>query len=646
MTKEQLQRLGNLSYSLGFMVFGLVSARYANMAQTAISVGTNGYNVYQGVQKKDLKKALEALAQCIGSGLFLSVQVYGGIELTVLSMLMRALLTFYSALSDIIKNNGTIRLEAIANLVLAGIYLKQMQPHVEELQRKYRVLRSPEFSFLLEHIRAAGKQRQAGPLTNLQTLIKKKLGVIKDKALGMIDLGEHIGNMGGRLVKGGNISLRERNIDGKAITEVEFKLNKTERDAIQPLIDKLQALPSDKLADFLHYAGVNGGGVQVNCLAYDYLAKQGDGYTQNNKMEVGHAYEIRFQGVGSILIGADPNCLSLYDRVVVRLNGQKETQDMRNLLSLIGLEKALEPSSADDIERLKIAALFEAYHPKEATDLKNKTEFFNLSITNLKARIIQLAPDMKEKFNSILSKVKPVETLPGRIQYAVPDLAKKAKELGAVALVSGVSGNGSLSSAFNRVVSMLKVGALPSQVRFESGLIVSGASSQADHYYGSANEVFTRMITEGACNRAIPISYLPFAGDVLMVYSPKVLDQVTYQYHYDSYGSKEEYTYKHRPDLFSFTKEENKNFHEGNEVMVSDTIRPEMMVGCVVSSETAKNQLIQTLETSLKQPEVMKNNTALSTDAAGRLMINKIPLNQFVQVGKTLNTKLFANATK
>lgn len=635
-TRDEIVQVMQIAKSVGFIALALINAPLSNMVETAFEVGKSGYQSFDAaIYQRDVKKCLEELIKCMGSSLNLGVQLYGGLELTVLSMLVRVLLTFYAALDDILKNQGTIRLEALANIALGSIYMIKLAPQIEILREKFRILRDPEFQTLLGHIRAAQKASQG----SFREMIEKTNSV-KDEVFGSISLGAHKGNMGGHIVYGGNISVRERNIEGEIHTELEFKLNAAQRDEVQTFIDQLQTLPQDKIGKFLNYAGVNGQGVSVQNVSYEYLAKQGEKFVREGSIEIGNAYKINVHGVGDILIGSDPYVLSLYDRVVVRLNGKKDASDMGSVLALLGLEKAILPSTSDEIERLKIAMLFQAYHPREATLLTKEKEFYTSSLKDLKARVEQIAPDMQEKLKNDLPKMVAEETLPGRIRYSIPDLAEKAKEAGAVGLLAGVGGG---DTAYSRFVSMLSLGALSSQVRFDAGMIIGGASSEADHYMGSAEYVFTRLIPKSACDNEFPIDYLPFAGDLQVIYSTNLLNRGTFQYHYDNFGSKQLDSYLNRPDILSFVKQENADFNASNEVMVKDRIPPNLIMGCIVPTVSAKNEVLQRFYEHDRQ-ESNPEKHIIKIDALGKQVINGIAIDKFVQVGTTLSKHLFSQA--
>lgn len=632
---KTFNQLLSISQSIGMVALTLMNSRVANIAQTTLSSASSAHDVYKSAfHEQNAKKTLESLATCIGCLLSLSVQLFGGVELTVASMSMRVLLTLYSAVDDYLKNNGEIRLEAIAKIALACIQIKEMQPHVRELQRKYKILRKPDFSFLLQHIKMFGKQHNKDPLNSLQALLKKKLGFVKDHLGNTYDLGTHVGNRGGGLVKGGNLSFRERNIDGEIVTELEFKLNAPHREAIQPLIDKLASMPQDELGEFLHYAGENG--VTIREVPYEYLAKDGKFYSQEGKLTIGNCYEIAVEGVGSITIGSDKVVTSLYDRVTVRVNGQKETNDFKNLLSFVGLENAVVASSSEEIERLKVATLFEAYHPKESTELSQKMEFYSLPIDALKTKITNLTPDMHKRFQTELITMKAIETLPGRLRYTVEKLGKQAQEMGAVSLIMGVRSD----SGNDRILSMLGSGALSSQTRFDSGMIIKGAGSVEDHNTGGASAVFIRAVTEKACDEGIEISSIPFSRDVLIDFDVEKIFKIgnNYWQNIDTWGEQKGDIYLNRPDAITYIKEQNESYNKENEGMILDIIRPEWIKGMTVATENRKQNLISDIVSAVKSGALA---SPAITMKKGKVWINNIPIQKFVKVATHLSRKLF-----
>jgi hypothetical protein len=621
-----------LTKTVSIISLQVFNARAGMITVTAIGIAEDLKDMAVAANNKEVRKSLEALSRVIGSGLFLTAQIYGGPELILASLIVRLLLTLYKSLKEF-QHSDDHTLEALGNLILATIFAYQLQPHIELVQRKWEVIRDPRFQNIKLHLNIASGIKT--PMENLKQTIAAKMVIIKDKVLGTINLGAHFSNIGGGLVKGSNVSARTKVIDGKEVTEVEFKLTHFQREQLKSLVTELQNLPKDKLSDFLMFSGVNNSGINIQVVPYTYMPIVNGQYTQAGAQSIGNAYQISLAGVGTVIIGQDSSVQSLYDRVVVRLDTQQNATNLKNMLAVVGLEKAVKPSTSEEIERLKIAMLMDTYHPKEATELTHGSTFFTTPLPQLKQWIVSAHPDMKTRLEMDLKKMQPVEVLPGRIRYSIPDLAKQARNMGAVALMSGIT-SWNNSEAYQRAATILTTGALSSQVRFDAGLNVQGVSSGEDHRKGSADEVFTRIITDNILNKNMMLDQIAFFnGPVQLIYSLKVLETGTYQYGSDMYGSKSWYDYILRPSLFNFIKQNRASFGSTNEVMIKEAIPPKYVVGCVVRSEQAKTELVKVLE----QNNLVKN-------IKGSRYVNGTLLHDFIKVGDRLTSNMVQNATK
>src|SRR6185503_19683236 len=111
-------------------------------------------------------------------------------------------------------------------------------------------------------------------------------------------------------------------------------------------------------------------------------------------------WKISFAGLRTIVIGASPAYPNLYDRIKVTTLEGKNLYQLHELLSFFNLDDALVSSSYVDIERLKIGHLFRTFYPKEATLLERSQPFFTLPIEELKAAMIEKAPEMEQLFTT------------------------------------------------------------------------------------------------------------------------------------------------------------------------------------------------------------------------------------------------------
>ena len=95
---------------------------------------------------------------------------------------------------------------------------------------------------------------------------------------------------------------------------------------------------------------------------------------------LGMAKQIEVEGLGSILVGSDPNLPNLFNKVIVRFEKGTTLGELHELLSILHLEKALYVSNEEDIERLKVGHLFHHFFPRAAIALEETEEFAYLPL--------------------------------------------------------------------------------------------------------------------------------------------------------------------------------------------------------------------------------------------------------------------------
>jgi hypothetical protein len=276
------------------------------------------------------------------------------------------------------------------------------------------------------------------------------------------------------------------------------------------------------------------------------------------------------------------------------------------MLSFVNLDNTLRESSEEDIQRIKVGQLFRTFFPKDATPLERSEKYFSLSVEELKQEMISKVPEMKDIIDEYLPKMEGREILPGRIRYSMPGLADTARELGAKGLTAALTGVYTDKELFDRVASIIKMGMLSTEMRYSNGIKAVGMSSTTDFYTGGADSVFTQLLTE---ERMDP-SELYYQSHVRLLFSLDLLETGTYQYHYDSYGTRKTSNsyapYPTRPGILDFIQEENRpaasnpygwsyNPYGGNEVMIKERIPPSFIEGILVHTPQQKIDLISYL---------------------------------------------------
>lgn len=579
--------------------------------------------------------AADYFSRSVSDGVSFASVWFNSPYLILASMTLQALRELGIAAKEVYEGRF---FEAIAFLVLSAIHGKEIQDTYLFFKEEERLTANILLRNLLERLRK-GKDAaflKNHPLSNLSQYLQEKTVVLKNSILGLVNFGAHIHGLGGGVVKGMNIRITDKTIDKVDVTEVEFKVNHAFRQGVEDVIEELKQIDEQDFKDCLKHAGISPTDMKIETVAYQYFNKKDNEFSSEDSIKIGDVHEVRLEGIGKVSVGATPKFLSLYDRVTVHIPAGQEASRVHFLLSFIGLDQAMKPSTAEDFERLKIGQLFHVYHPREALRLERSKEFFDLPLSELKDKMVALAPEMGDHLLELPLMV-PEETLPNRIRYSIPNLAVMAKSYGAGALISGIGAFVETEKAYLQAASILQTGAFSSQTRFDLGLGIHGLASVRNHKHGSADEVFTRLVFVPMENEEpLTISEIPFSGAVQMVYSLDLLNQGTYQYHGDDLGMRmvdhEELSYnlyKDRQNLEEFIQTEKKEFGRENEVMIKDTIAPKNIVGCIVPDAESKQAFVEVLR-----------HTGVIENQEGQEFIRSIPVDDFIHVGTQLTSQM------
>lgn len=292
----------------------------------------------------------------------------------------------------------------------------------------------------------------------------------------------------------------------------------------------------------------------------------------------------------------------MYNNVTVELDANlpdgKGLEIMHQLFTMLGLGPIACPKRNEDIERIKAAQLFRTFFPKEALDIERTSEFYEMPIEALKAKIEELVPEMEDIFHKYLVEspelLKEEEIYPGKKAWSVSDLSNQMREAGAYGLFASLSSKNSYDAA-DTIILMLKNGALSTQDRFEAGLFKYGMSSEEDLKSGGGDYVFTRLCTE-----KMQLNLKNFSSDVIMLFDLDAVNHGSYGYHEDYWGAKNSSylwfgSYADRSNLIDLAKKLTP-INGKNEIMIKNRIKPEYIRGILVESKIAKEVIKEKLK--------------------------------------------------
>lgn len=465
---------------------------------------------------------------------------------------------------------------------------------------------------MLRQCAEIGQIDETHPLYDLESVLDQ---IAQNSNLSLSRHGVKISGLDSGDVKRGSISFRKRSVDGQEKIQANFRVSTHTRNNLETTLAMIErdlngfidSLPEDLKANVQIFRGIPDG----------YQGEVNGDFKQDlsKGLVIGQdAIEIRFPGIGKVKIGARNEPLALFNRVVVETDANQPPGEainqIQSMLSALGIGYALSEEIPEEFERKKIAFLFHTFFPREAYQMEHRQYFYECSLDTLKESIIETVPLMREIFLKYLENpdlLRMEEVAPGYSVLTISDLADQMREVGAVGVMSGYSGE------ISNLVKVILGGALSSRERFESGLSKAiGASSIQDHETGGANYVFTRVLTkkmmdakqkkvnydnpeappvmESACQ----VDRFPFSGEIQLLYDLSVVNQGGHAYKRDKYGSKREKDYAGRSNLIEFCENLDKN-SVSNELMLFERIPPEKLKKILVRSEFAKESLIEEL---------------------------------------------------
>ncbi len=606
---------------------------------TIVDIGVSLKVVFGHIKNGTLEKNIDELLQIASSMFYLAIMLTGSLECTLASILLQGALTLYQAKAEWDKEHWP---ECTAKVIMSMLRFNQAYQCIEQIKQRNALLTLDKYIELMKKIT---KGREAfhlvdSPLQdkvndNFQqpyTELSKHINgyemnlPLDDDQFFMTDangnkfnFGEHVSTYGKGLVKGMNLQFRTTVIDGQELKEIDFKVNHVFRRQLQETIDSLKDFNSNELKNFLELTQSHAKGLKLELVPFELNAE--------TKQHIGTAYQLTFDGLGRVLIGSSADMPNMYDRIRFLIDHDKSIYDVHEMMSFLNLDDAFKVSCEDDIERLKIGQLYRIFYPKNATLLERDNQYFELPLDQLKEKIVSENPSMQAILQEMLPTMSTEEIFPGRLRYTVPQISNIVKEQGGGALISTITGVSSNQSC-QRLASILKMGLLSTEARFRHGMQVGGLSSNFDFSTGGADSVFTQFLTQTNFSEKMSLNKL-YGGDLRILISLDALNTGTYQYNFDGFGIRNSDAYLNRPSIFEFVAKENNFFHHGNEVMIKERLNPSYITGVIVSSESMRQELINTL----------RNQGLVSSTAEVETIMN-IPLNKFINVASELSESM------
>ncbi len=589
---------------------------------TGADIARNGFALCLCLYQKQYLQALEKGLELSASAFYLAIMMTGSLEIVLLSLLLQAATCLYQAQKE--YRQGGRYPEAVAKMAMGMIRCYQGYQTIEAIQRRNLFLTIQKYKNLAQRIQRGKAVRSllSHPLIELQKEIQDKRVVLSDAENKEWDFGAHFHGYGKQLVKGENLILQDKMVNGKPVTELTFKVNHFQREKIQELINEIEGMGKKEVTEILQLLGSHATNITID--------KEKSLYFPFKK--------IGFKGLGSVQIGdSDEGYFSpnLYNRVVVQIESDKTIFDLHELLSMLSLEDAFAISTPEDQEIHKLFFLYHQFAPREATPFERERSSWALSSEQLKQVIIEKSPEMKEVLEVYLPKMEKYEFLPGRMRYQTPGLSEEAYDKGARGVIATVTcwdDEDSNEELYDKVASILKMGMLSEETRISCGMKDEASALAA----GGADSIFTQVLTERNCREQMSLDdlYYTWASDVNLLFPLKNLDTGTYQLPYPLGGLRrtdlEDWSYYlDRQNILEFIEDLQTSPKPGHEVLFKERMFPEAIL---VKNERIRDEVLNAL----------RDRDIVQLDAEGNERILNIAIDRFFRVGEIITEELIA----
>jgi hypothetical protein len=578
------------------LTLSILNIRIGQLLTGSIDTIHGTYSIIYYTAQGEYYKASEEALQTIAGGLHVAFILTGSLEIILLSVLFQLALQLYQAKEDIFKERY---IEAAEKLGMAAMRLNQASTYRSLIQKRNALFAVQKYR---NFIQQAQKARFCRHL--LQHNLIDLNGKIDENKVSLssqeqeYDFGSHFHGYGKGLVKGANLAFRTVMIDGKELTECEFKVNHVFRDKLQKTLNELQMLSSSEIRNILQFTSSHAQSL--------YIEEYND--SNNNYDPYKEIYQIVVSGLGQVHIGASRDYPNLFDRVVVLMDRKKSLFDLYELLSLVNLDTAITPSLKEDLDRLKMGHLFRTFFPKEATTFERSKAFFTLPIQELLDKMIEKSPQMREVYNKYFHQIQETEILPGRIRYKIKGLTDEIQGLGGRHLTAAITGAyTNQQSLYQRAALMLSMGMLSQEMKAKLQINKAGGPGW-DYCSGGADSIYTQMLTiKNEVSGNFDTSHLSYQSKVRILISLDALETGTYQHLEDSFGSRlvnhesilgqSEEAYLNRLNISEFTKtiQQKCSKWSDHEIMLKERIDPSYFEGFLVNDEETRSGLLHHL---------------------------------------------------
>ncbi|MCH9812019.1 DUF4433 domain-containing protein, partial [bacterium] len=385
-----------LVFAVSSVVGSVFSFRAAMLFTSATDIVMSVRRCYGHLSEAEYLQLQKEVLNLVSHILYLAMMMSGGIELKIASLALNALKCFVEAVEEGQQDGHQV--DALLKSILGMVRLYQLRNE----RRRYYLNNLPKYQHFMKMMQASQKVEfvKEHPLHNLpQAITDREVKFVNDRGE-TINMGAHFSEMGGSLVKGMNLTFVKK----ERATSLYFTLTHSARIRLEERQAEIEALFENK-TEFLEFLSLNNFSTDIE------MKKDGIFDT------------ISFVGK-EISICKDPNALSSYDRVIVKIPSGAKEIDFHQMLSLYELEGALQLSTDEEVQKMKLMHLFHTFCPKKAYFFERTAGCFSRSYAELKDELLPKHPLM----TTFLDNVELLEVFPGRKHCFVAGLVDHIKQ--------------------------------------------------------------------------------------------------------------------------------------------------------------------------------------------------------------------------
>jgi hypothetical protein len=232
-------------------------------------------------------------------------------------------------------------------------------------------------------------------------------------------------------------------------------------------------------------------------------------------------------GSSSLSIGESPIFWNQYHLVRLRFSRTTPLKEAQKLLCRVGLLTAMMPPRQEDVRQCSLARVLAMRYPKlaYATESKQRPQYIYETL---------LSQDQRAQVDEDLRRLRRDFT-GDAIEVVHPELVREIWEKGGRSLAIGVD-SGSMQATAKVLSNIFNAGFLSAQERYQRGILAGGTVPYINNWAGSANQVFTRILTHQLFQESCELRRFYMPGRAFVLLGLQACERLPYAYPQDLSG--------------------------------------------------------------------------------------------------------------